>query len=129
MAGALCKPRPERRNESATMKRVKLVTMMSRPGATESTVRIATSSMMRALAEAPPAGMSALRSTVCAAAGRLAARSATAAGLSVSLHHQSSDHERAHLPVAANRRPFIEVLADVLEPDRAFELAKETVRR
>ena len=60
------------------MKRVKLVTMMSRPGATDSTVSIATIWMMRPLAEAPPAGMRALRSTVCAARGP-SARSATAA--------------------------------------------------
>ncbi len=79
LAGALCNPRPERRNESATMKRVKLVTMMRRPGATESTVRIATISMMRPLAVAPPAGIKALRSTVCADAGALAAKNVTAA--------------------------------------------------
>jgi hypothetical protein len=46
------------------MNRVKLVTMMRRPGATESTVRIATSSMMRPLAVAPPAGIKEFRSTV-----------------------------------------------------------------
>ncbi len=63
-AGALWMPRPDRRNESAMMKRVKLVTMMRRPGATERTVKSATISMMRPLAEAPPAGMSALRSTL-----------------------------------------------------------------
>src|SRR5208282_6824239 len=72
-------PRPERRNESATMKRVKLVTMMRRPGATDSTVRIATISMMRPLAVAPPAGIRALRSTDCADAGALAAKNATTA--------------------------------------------------
>ena len=64
LAGALCKPRPERRNDNATMNRVKLVTMMRRPGATESTVRIATSSMMRPLAVAPPAGTREFRSTL-----------------------------------------------------------------
>ncbi len=39
--GVLCRPSPERRNDSATMKRVKLVTMMRRPGATDSAVSIA----------------------------------------------------------------------------------------
>ena len=42
LAGVLCKPNPDRRKESATVNRVKLVTMISRPGATDRTVRIAT---------------------------------------------------------------------------------------
>ena len=46
------------------MKRVKLVTMMSRPGATDRTVRIATICRTRAVADDPPAGMSWLRSIV-----------------------------------------------------------------
>jgi hypothetical protein len=43
LAGVLCKPRPERRNEKATTNRVKLVTMIRRPGARERTVRRTTS--------------------------------------------------------------------------------------
>jgi hypothetical protein len=42
-AGVLCRPRPERRNESAMTKRVKLVTMIRRPGATDRTVSSRTS--------------------------------------------------------------------------------------
>ena len=42
LAGVLCKPSPDLRKESATVNRVKLVTMISRPGATDRTVRIAT---------------------------------------------------------------------------------------
>ena len=52
LAGALWTPSPDRRKDSAMMKRVKLVTMMSRPGATERTVSSATISMMRPLAVA-----------------------------------------------------------------------------
>ena len=105
------------------MKRVKLVTMMSRPGATESTVRIATSSMMRPLAVASPAGIKALRSTVCAAAGQLAVSSAAPMQSARSLHHQCSDHEGAHFSAAPSHRPLIEVLADVFQSDRPFKLA------
>jgi hypothetical protein len=38
LAGVDCRPMPARRIEKAMTKRVKLVTMMSRPGATESTL-------------------------------------------------------------------------------------------
>ena len=37
-AGVDCRPMPARRIEKAMTKRVKLVTMISRPGATDSTV-------------------------------------------------------------------------------------------
>ena len=43
LAGVLCMPRPERRNDRAMTKRVKLVTMISSPGATDSTVSTTTS--------------------------------------------------------------------------------------
>ena len=79
LAGALCSPRPVRRNDSATVKRVKLVTMISRPGATESTVSTAAIWMMRAVAVAPPLGTSWPRSTVWAAAAPAVRVSASAA--------------------------------------------------
>src|SRR5271169_4060398 len=65
-AGVLCKPRPDLKNDSATTKRVKLVTMIRSLGAIESTVRIATICTTRAVAEDPPVGIRALRSTLCA---------------------------------------------------------------
>src|SRR5450631_3526332 len=68
LGGELCRPRPERRKDSATTKRVKLVTMISRPGATERIVKIATNWMMRPVADAPPPGTSEPRSIVCALA-------------------------------------------------------------
>ena len=68
LAGVLCRPRPERRNESATTKRVKLVTMMSRPGATDSTVSKATSWMIRAAVLPPPCGNQGAEIGVCASA-------------------------------------------------------------
>ena len=68
LGGELCSPNPERKKESAMMKRVKLVTMMRRPGATESAVRTAAICSIRPVAEAPPVGSRAPRSTVCAAA-------------------------------------------------------------
>ena len=67
-AGVVCNPRPARRNESATTNRVKLVTMMRRPGASDNTVSSATSWMMRPLALPPPGGRSEERSGIWAAA-------------------------------------------------------------
>ena len=58
LAGVLCKPRPERRKDKAMTKRVKLVTIINRPGASDSTVSSATSCMMRPLA-APPTALNA----------------------------------------------------------------------
>ena len=56
LAGVVCSPRPERRNEKAMAKRVKLVTMTSRPGATDRTVSNPTSWTMRPLAVPPACG-------------------------------------------------------------------------
>ena len=98
LAGALCKPRPDLRKESATMNRVKLVTMIRRPGATDRTVSIATSWMMRPLAVAPPAGIKAPRSTVCASPVGLPP-GARGRRRCVSLNHQSLDHQLATLPL------------------------------
>src|SRR3984885_3030438 len=47
LAGALCRPRPERRNESATMNCVKLVTIMRRPGARKTRHGISSRSTVR----------------------------------------------------------------------------------
>ncbi len=55
-AGALWRPRPERRNESATTNRVKLVTITRSPGAIDSTVISAISWIMRPLTEPLPGG-------------------------------------------------------------------------
>ena len=67
-AGVVCNPRPARRNERATTNRVKLVTMMRRPGASDNTVSSATSWMIRPLALPPPGGRSEERSGIWAAA-------------------------------------------------------------
>ncbi len=64
--GVVWSPRPARRNDSATANRVKLVTMMSSPGATDSTVSSAMSWMMRPLVEPLPGGSSELRSGIWA---------------------------------------------------------------
>src|SRR5580698_5943464 len=77
--GELCNPRPERRNDSATTKRVKLVTMISKPGATDRMVNMATNWMMRPVAEAPPPGIGDPRSTVWAFAAALVRTSRRAA--------------------------------------------------
>ena len=112
-----------RRKDSAMMKRVKLVTMMRRPGATDSTVRSATISMMRPLAEAPPEGISAPRSTVCAAAGGAARATASRERQpGASLDDQRTENELAHLSLRAGRGALVEVLADGLESDRPLEL-------
>ena len=121
LAGAPWTPRPERRNESAMMKRVKLVTMMRSPGATDSTVSSATISMMRPLAEAPPDGMRALRSTVCAAAGD--ARTSAMAATAKRFIAPPACESRTRAPfLRAGRRPLVEVLADIGQSDRTFEL-------
>ncbi len=67
-AGVVWRPRPARRNDSATANRVKLVTMMSSPGATDSTVITAISWMIRPLVEPLPGGSSELRSGIWASA-------------------------------------------------------------
>ena len=58
LAGVVCRPSPARRKDSATTKRVKQVTMMSRPGATDRTVITTISWMMRPAALASPGGIS-----------------------------------------------------------------------
>jgi len=62
LAGVVCSPSPERRNENAMAKRVKLVTITSRPGAIDSTVSSPTSWTMRPLALAPACGSTLPRS-------------------------------------------------------------------
>ena len=50
----VCNPNPERKSEKAIIKRVKLVTIINKPGAIDKTVIKPKSCTMRPLAEAPP---------------------------------------------------------------------------
>jgi len=79
-AGVVCSPSPARRKASATMMRVKLVTMMSSPGASDSTVRATMSCTMRAVTS--PSGdlrASSRPGASCASAGAARSNRKTAA--------------------------------------------------
>ena len=69
LAGVDGSPMPERRNEKAMMKRVKLVAMINRPGATESIVIRNMYWTMRPVTVASPGGSSVPMSGNWASAG------------------------------------------------------------
>ena len=115
-AGVLCMPSPERRNESATMKRVKLVTMMRGRARSTAPSAAGRSGRSRPVNAPSPAGRSAFRSRSGAAVGvgvalrrlrrgdpceekKADARRERAA----SLEDQRLDHHLAHAPVGADR--------------------------
>ena len=131
LAGVPCRPSPDRRKESATMNRVKLVTMIKRPGAIESTVRIATIWMTRPVADAPPPGSSALRSRVWARAAEIRTREKRGPrSRHASLDHHGSQYEFGHLAARTGGGAVSEVLSEIRQSDRTLNFCqRETVRR
>ena len=130
LGGELCRPSPERRNDSATTKRVKLVTMMSRPGATDSAVRMA------AICKHAPGGRSAAcgqqRAEIDGLRYRKAGREQEKRRRAPfsSLQHQRLQQQFIDLAARAHKRPVAQILTDVLQADRRLVCRlTEMVRR
>src|SRR6476620_1368001 len=120
-AGVVCNPRPARRNERATTNRVKLVTMMRRPGASDNTVSSATSWMIRPLALPPPGGRSEERSGIWAAAA-VVRRATSRTRKTRFIDDQGFYDQLVHLAARTDGCSLVEVFAQVLQAPRPFDL-------
>lgn len=124
LAGVVCSPSPERRNENAMAKRVKLVTITSRPGAIDSTVSSPTSWTMRPLALAPACGSTLPRSIDWAWASpanpqRHAATRITRAVPAVLRPRMTSDGREARALAFSSHDQHFDQELRTLPPDRS----------
>src|SRR4029079_9875184 len=124
-AGVVCSPSPARRKERATTKRVKQVTITSRPGATDSTVitRMSWTILPAAVPSVPGMSVSSLGTWAEAAVALSKTSNAMRASFFTipSFNDQCVDDQVPHLAAAADARAVVQILAQVQQTACALD--------